>query len=172
MLKLKLQYSGHLMGRTDSLEKTLMLGKVEIRRRRGWQKMRWLDDITYPMDEFEQAPGVGESHVHWVGDAIPPSHPMSSPSPPTFNLSQRQGLFQGVSSSHQVAKILELQYQHQRFQWIFRTDFLWDWLVWSCSPKDSQQPSPIDATVKSIDSLALRLFIVQLSHLYMTSRKP
>ena len=60
MLKLKLQYSGHLMGRTDSLEKTLMLGKVEIRRRRGWQKMRWLDDITYPMDEFEQAPGVGD----------------------------------------------------------------------------------------------------------------
>ena len=50
MLKLKLQYFGHLMRRTDSLEKTLMLGKIEGRRRRGWQRMRWLDGITNPMD--------------------------------------------------------------------------------------------------------------------------
>ena len=50
MLKLKLQYFGHLMGRTDSLEKTLMLGKIEGRRRRGWQRMRWLDGITHLMD--------------------------------------------------------------------------------------------------------------------------
>ena len=50
MLKLKLQYFVHLMGRTDSLEKTLMLGKIESGRRRGWQKMRWLDGITNPMD--------------------------------------------------------------------------------------------------------------------------
>ena len=60
MLKLKLQYFGHLIQRTDSLEKTLMLGKTEGRRRRGWQRMRWLDGITDSMDmfEFEQAPGV------------------------------------------------------------------------------------------------------------------
>ena len=50
MLKLKLQYFGHLMGRTDSLEKTLMLGKIEDRRRRGQQRMRWLDSITDSMD--------------------------------------------------------------------------------------------------------------------------
>ena len=50
MLKLKLQYFGHLMQRTDSFEKTLMLGKIEGRRRRGWQRMRWLDDITNSMD--------------------------------------------------------------------------------------------------------------------------
>ena len=50
MLKLKLQYCGHLMWRTDSFEKTLMLGKIEGRRRRGWQRMRWLDDITDSMD--------------------------------------------------------------------------------------------------------------------------
>ena len=50
MLKLKLQYFGHLMWRTNSLEKTLMLGKIEGRRRRGWQRMRWLDDITNSMD--------------------------------------------------------------------------------------------------------------------------
>ena len=50
MLKLKLQYFGHLMGRTDLLEKILMLGKIEGRRRRGWQRMRWLDGITHLMD--------------------------------------------------------------------------------------------------------------------------
>ena len=50
MLKLKLQYFGHLMWRTDSFEKTLMLGKMEGRRRRGWQRMRWLDDVTDSMD--------------------------------------------------------------------------------------------------------------------------
>ena len=65
-----------------------------------------------------------QPHVHWVGDAIQPSHPLSSSSPPVCNLSQHQGLFQWVSSSHQVAKVLELQFQHQSFQWIFRTDFL------------------------------------------------
>ena len=54
-------------------------------------------------------------HAHQVGDAIQPSHPLSSPSP-AFNLSQHQGLFQRVSSSHQVAKVLELQLQHQSFQ--------------------------------------------------------
>ena len=67
---------------------------------------------------------LAQTHVHWVGDAIQSSHPLSSPSPPALNLSQHQGLFQGVSSSHQVAKVLEFQLQHQSFQWIFRVDFL------------------------------------------------
>ena len=65
-----------------------------------------------------------QTHVHWVGDAIQPSYYLSSPFPPAFNLSQHQGLFQWVSSLHQVAKVLEFQLQHQSFQWIFRTDFL------------------------------------------------
>ena len=65
-----------------------------------------------------------QTHVHWVGDAIQPSHPLLPTSPPAFSLSQHQGLFQWVSSSHQVAKVLELQLQLQSFQWIFRTDFL------------------------------------------------
>ena len=65
-----------------------------------------------------------QTHVHQVGDAIQPSHPLSSPSPPAFNLSQYQGLFKWVSSSHLVSKVLEFQLQHQSFQWIFRTDFL------------------------------------------------
>ena len=69
-----------------------------------------------------QLPEFTQSHVHWVGDAIQPSHPLLCPSPPTFNLSQRQGLFQSVSSSHQVAKVLEFQLQHQSFQWTPRAD--------------------------------------------------
>ena len=62
MLKLKLQYFSHLMKRTDSLEKTLMLEKIEGRRRRRCQRMRWLNGITdsRDMSEFEQAPGVGD----------------------------------------------------------------------------------------------------------------
>ena len=60
---------------------------------------------------------LAQTDVHRVGDTIQPSHPLSSPSPPAFNLSQHRGLFQWVSSSHQVAKVLELQLQHQSFQW-------------------------------------------------------
>ena len=69
-------------------------------------------------------PALAQTHVHRVGDAIQPSHPLSSPSPPSFNLSLHQGLFQWGSSLHQVAKVWEFQLQHQYFQWIFRTDFL------------------------------------------------
>ena len=67
---------------------------------------------------------LAQTQVHQVGDAIQPSHPLLSSSPPAFNLSQHWDLFQWVSSSHQVAKVLEFQLQHQSFQWIFRTDFL------------------------------------------------
>ena len=65
-----------------------------------------------------------QTHVCWVGDAIQPSHPLSSPFSLTSNLSQGQGLFKWVNSSHQVDKVLEFQLQHQSFQWIFRTDLL------------------------------------------------
>ena len=71
-----------------------------------------------------QLPELTETHVHWVGDAIQPSHPLLSPSPPTFNLAQHHGLFQWVSSSHEVAKVLEFLLQHQSFQWTPRTDLL------------------------------------------------
>ena len=101
-----------------------------------------------------QLPELTQTHVHQVSDAIQPSHPLLSPSPPAFSLSQHQGLFQWVSSSHQVAKVLEFQFQHQSFQWIFKTDFLYDLLVWSpCSPGHSQEPSPTPQ-FKSINSLA------------------
>ena len=93
--------------------------------------------------------------VYGVGDAIQPSHPLSSPSPPVFSLSQHQGLFQCVSALHQVAKVLERQLQHQSFQWLFRADFLYNWLVWSpCCPRDWQASSPT-LQFKSINSSVL-----------------
>ena len=215
MLKLKLQYFGHLMRRADLLEKTLMLGKTEGRRRRRWQMVGWHHWLNG--HELEQAPGHSEgqgslmcccpwghksqtwlsnwttteqevvsnfwtphiqnqilgihkhlftilllndntndvskdviklrmysvqfssvaqpcptlcnpmnhstpglpvhhllpkftqTHVHRVGDAIQPSHPLSSPSPPAPNPSQHQSLFQWVNSSHEVAKVLKFQ---------------------------------------------------------------
>ena len=95
------------------------------------------------------------SNLCWKGDAFQPSYPLYSLSPPAFNLSQHQGLFQWVPSSHQVAKILEFQLQQQSLQWIFSTDFLWNWLVWSlCSPRDSQESFPT-LQFKSINSLVL-----------------
>ena len=76
-----------------------------------------------------QFPELAQTDVHRVSDDIQPSYPLSSPSLPAFSLSQHQGFFQWVSSSHQVGKILDFQLQHQSFQWIFRTNFLrMDWL--------------------------------------------
>ena len=74
--------------------------------------------VHHQLREFTQ------THVHRVSDAIQPSHPLSSPSPPAPNPSQHQGLFQWVSSSHEVTKVLEIQLQHQSFQWTPRTDLL------------------------------------------------
>ena len=70
-----------------------------------------------------QLPELTQTQVDYVSDASHLSHPLSSPSSPAFNCSQSQGLFQWVSSSHEVAKVLVLQLQHQSFQWIFMTDF-------------------------------------------------
>ena len=96
-----------------------------------------------------------KTHVHWVSDAIQPPNPLLPPSPPAFNLSQHQGLFKWVSSSNQVAKVLEFQLQHQSFQRTPRTDLLQDGLVGSpCSPRDSQESSPTPQ-FKSINSSAL-----------------
>ena len=82
-----------------------------------------MDCSTPGLPVHHQLPEFTQPYVHWVSDAIKPFYPLLSPSP-AFNLSQHQGLFQWVSSSHQVAKVLEFQLQHQSFQWIFRTDFL------------------------------------------------
>ena len=100
-------------------------------------------DCSMPgLPVHHQLPEFTQTHVHWVGDAIQPSHPLPSPSP-TFSLSKYQGLFQWVSSSPQVDKGPEFQLQFQSVQCIFRTDFLYDGLVgFPCSSRDSQESFP------------------------------
>ena len=116
-----------------------------------------------------------QTHVHWVNDAIQPSHPLSTPSPPALNLSLHQGLFKWISSSHQVANVLELQLQHKSFQWVFRTDFLlnglisfWlDLLAVQGTLKSLLQHRSSKASILWCSALLM----VQLSHLYMTTGK-
>ena len=75
-----------------------------------------MDCSTPGFPVHHQLSELTQTHVHWISDVIQPSHPLSSPSPPTFNLSQHQGLFKWVSSSHQVDRVLEFQLQHQSFR--------------------------------------------------------
>ena len=113
-----------------------------------------MDCSTSGFPVHHQLPELAQTHGHWVNNAIQPSHPLSFPSP-GFHLSQHQGLVQGISSSNQVAKVLDFQLQHQSLQWIFKTDFLYDWLVWCpYSPRDSQKSSPTPQ-FKSINSSVL-----------------
>ena len=117
ILKLELRYFGYLMHTADSLEKDPDAGKYWRQKEKGMtenEMVGW----------HHQLPEFTQTHVHRDGDTIPPSHPLSSPSNLAFNFSQHQGLFKWVNSSHQVAKVLEFQLQHQSFQWIFRTDLL------------------------------------------------
>ena len=102
-----------------------------------------------------QLPESTQTNVYWVSDPIQPSHPLLPPSPPALNLSHHQGLLKWVSYSHQVAKVLEFQLQHQSFQWSPRIDLLQNGLVGSpCSPRDSQESSPTPR-LKSINSSEL-----------------
>ena len=127
-------------------------------------------DCSMPgLPVYHQLPEFTQTHFDWVGDAIQPSHPLLSPSPPAFNLSQHQGLFQWVSSSHQVVKVLEFQFQHQSLQWTPRTDLLYDGLIGSpCHPRDSQESSPTPQSKASIIQCS-SFFTVQFSHPYITT---
>ena len=112
-----------------------------------------------------------QTHVHRVGDAIQPYHPLSSPSPPALNLSQHQGLFKWVSSLHQVAKVLEFQLQHQSFQWhsgliSFRIEWF-DLLAVQGILKSLLQDHSSKASILRCSDF----FTVQLSHPYMTTGK-
>ena len=112
---------------------------------------------TSGLPVHHQLPEFTHTHVHLVGDAIQPSHPLSSPSPPAPNPSKHQSLFQWVNSSHEVAKVLEFQLQHHSFQRNPRADLLQNGLVGSpCSPRDSQGSSPTPQ-FKIINSSALSI---------------
>ena len=130
-----------------------------------------MDCTTPGLPVHHQHPEFTQTHVHWVTDAIQPSHPLSSLSPPAFNLYQRQSLFRRVSSSHQVAKALEFQVQHQSFQWIFRTNsFRMDWfdlLAVQRTLKSFLQHNSLKASIFWHSAS----FIIQLSHPYMTIGK-
>ena len=112
-----------------------------------------------------------QTHVHWVGDAIQPSHPRSSSSPPTFNLSQHQGLFKWVSSLHQVAKVLEFHFNiSPSNEYSGLISFTMDWfdllavqgIVKSLLQHHSSKTSVLQHSA---------FFIVQLSHPYTTTGK-
>ena len=112
-----------------------------------------------------------QTHVHQVGDAIQPSHPLLSPSPPALNLSQHQDLFQWVSSSHQVAKVLQFQLQHQSFQWHpGLISFGIDWLNLLSVQGTLRSLLQHHSSKASIFQYSA-FFTVQLSYPYMTTGK-
>ena len=122
--------------------------------------------VYHPLPEFTQ------THVHWVGDAIQPSYPLSSPSPPTLNFSQHQGLFKWVSSSLQVAKVLEFQLQHSpsnEYSGLisFRIDWF-DLLAVQGTLKSLLQHHRSKVSIFQCSAF----FMVQLSYSYMTTGKP
>ena len=129
-------------------------------------------DCSMPgLPVHHQLPEFTQTHVHWVGDAIQPSHPLLSPSLPAPNPSEHQGLFKWVSCLHQVAKVLEFQLQHQSFQWTprlisFRMDWL-DLLAVQGTLKGLRQHHSSKASVLWRSAF----FTVQFSHSYMTTGK-
>ena len=130
-----------------------------------------MDCSTPGLLDHHQLPDSTQTHVHRVSDAIQPSHPLSFPSPPALNLAQHQGLFKWVSSSHEVAKVLEFQLQHQSFQWTpglisFRMDWL-DLLAVQGTLKSLLQHHSSKASILQCSAF----FTVQHSHPYMTTGK-
>ena len=130
-----------------------------------------MDCSTPGFPVHHQLLDLAQTHVYRVGDAIQLSHPLLSPFPPAFSLSQHQGLFQWVSSSHQVAKVLEFQLQHQSFQRhsrliSFRMGWL-DLLAVQGTLKSLLQHHSSKASVLQHSAF----LIVQLSHPYMTTGK-
>ena len=115
-----------------------------------------------------QLPEFTQTHVHWAGDTIQPSHPLSSPSPPAFNPSQHQGLYKWVSSLNQMAKVLEFQLQHESFQWTPRNDLLSNGLAGPpCSPRDSQESFPT-LQFKNINSSLLSFLYSKINAPWIT----
>ena len=117
-----------------------------------------------------QLPEFTQTHVHQVSNAIRPSHPLLFPSPPAPNLSEHQGLFQGINSSHEVSKILEFQLQHLSFEHPGLISFRMDWLdllaVQGTLKSLLQHHSSKASVLRRSD-----FFTVQLSHPYMTTGK-
>ena len=132
-----------------------------------------MDGSTPGIPVHHQLPELAQTHVHLVSDAIQPSHPLSSPHPPAFSLSQHQGLFQGVSSLHQVAKIW-WKYAETSASVFLMT--IQDWFPLRLTGWISLQLKGLSRVIQhhSLKASILRpsaFFIVQLSHPYMTTGK-
>ena len=112
-----------------------------------------------------QPPEFTQTHVHRVGDAIQPSHPLLSPSPPAPNPSQQQSLFQWVNSSHEVAKVLEFQPQHHSFQWTPRTGLL-GWTGWISVQSKGLSRVFSNTTVQKHQFFGAQLSSQSNSHIY------
>ena len=124
-----------------------------------------MDCSTPGFPVHHQLPELTQTHVHWIRDSIQWSHPFSSPSPPTFNLSQHHGLFQWVSPLHQVVKVLEFQLQHQFFQWTPRTDPL-GWTGWISLQSKGHSRLFSNTTVQKHQFSGTQLSLKSNSHIH------
>ena len=138
-----------------------------------------VSDSLWPMDcsmpgfpVFHYLLELAPTHVHWVDDVIQPSHPLLSPSPYALNLFHHPGLFQWVESLHQVAKVSELQLQHQSFQWIFRViSFRIDWFDLLAVQGTLKSLLQHHGSKASVLQRSAFFTVLQLSHPYMTTGK-
>ena len=131
-----------------------------------------MDYSTPGLPVHHQIPEFTQTHVHCISDAIQQSQTLLSPSPHTFNLSQHQGLFQWVSSLHQVAKVLELQLQHQSFQWNTQGWSPLGWTGWISLQYKRLSRVFFNTTIQKHQFFSAQFFfIVQISHPYMTTGK-
>ena len=131
-----------------------------------------MNHSTPGLPVHHQLPESTQTHIHCVGNAIQPSHPLSSPFPPAFNLSQHQGLFQGVSSSHQVAKVLELQLQPSILPMNIQEWFPLGWTGWT-SLQSKGLSRVFNITVQKHQFFSTQLSSQSNSHIhpYMTTGK-
>ena len=125
-----------------------------------------MDCSTPGFPVHHQLMELDQTHVHRVSDAIQSSHPLSSPSPLTFNLSQHQGLFQGVSYLHQVAKVLEFQLQHQSLPMNIQCWFPLGWTSWISLPSKGLSRVFSNATVQKHQFFGAQLSSQSNSHIH------
>ena len=125
-----------------------------------------MDCSTPGLPVHHQLPEFTQSHVHWVGDAIQSSHSLSFPAPLTFNLSQNQGPFKWVSSSHQVAEVLEFQLQHQSFQRTPRTKSPLGWTGWISLQSKGLSRVFSNTTVQKHQFFSAQLSLKSNSHIH------
>ena len=123
------------------------------------------DCSTPGLSVHHQLPELTQTHVRQVGDAIQPSHPLTSTSPPAFNLSKHQGLFKSISYLHQVTKVSELQVQHQYFQWIFNW-FPLGWTGWMSLQSKGLSTAFSNITVQKHQFFGTQLSLWSNSHIY------